>query len=346
MASTTTNKEVEKELLPLVRVYKDGSVERLLGSPYVPPSSPDADPTTGVSSKDITNISQNPAISLSARLYLPKLTDHHQKLPIFVYFHGGGFCIESAFSFLNHRYLNILVSEARVLAVSVEYRLAPEHPLPAAYEDCWAALQWVASHRNKIDDHENYSSNNKEAWLLNHGDFERVFIGGDSAGGNIVHNIAMRAGEGDHDNQESSLKESTGVKILGAFLGHPYFWGSNPIGSEPVGDNRENNFLHLSWEFVYPTAPGGIDNPMVNPVGEGKPNLAKLGCSRLLVCVAENDQLRDRGIWYFNAVKESGFQGEAELFEVKGEDHAFHFFNPKTEIAKIMFQTLSSFLNN
>lgn len=240
----------------------------------------------------------------------------------------------------------MLVSEARVLAVSVEYRLAPEHPLPAAYEDCWAALQWVASHRNKIDDHENYSSNNKEAWLLNHGDFERVFIGGDSAGGNIVHNIAMRAGEGDHDNQESSLKESTGVKILGAFLGHPYFWGSNPIGSEPVGDNRENNFLHLSWEFVYPTAPGGIDNPMVNPVGEGKPNLAKLGCSRLLVCVAEKDQLRDRGIWYFNAVKESGFQGEAELFEVKGEDHAFHFFNPKTEIAKILFQTLSSFLNN
>lgn len=56
------------------------------------------------------------------------------------------------------------------------------------------------------------------------------------------------------------------------------------IQSEPVDDNRENNFSHLNWEFVYPTAPGGIDNPMVNPVGEGKPNLAKLGCQASGLC--------------------------------------------------------------
>ncbi|KAJ4722413.1 2-hydroxyisoflavanone dehydratase [Melia azedarach] len=314
MASTT--KEVAKELLPLIRVYKDGSVERLSGSPYVPPS-PDADPTTGVSSKDII-ISQNPAIS--ARLYLPKLTQFHRKLPILVFFHGGGFCIGSAFSFLQHRYLNILVSQAQVVAVSVEYRLAPEHPLPAAYEDCWAALQWVAS--------------NKDPWLLNYGDFDRVYIGGDSAGGNIVHNIAMQAGE-------QSLSSS--VKILGALLGHPYFWGSNPIGSEPR-DNHEKHFLSLAWEFVHPSAPGGIDNYMVNPVGIGKPSLAKLGCSKLLVCVAEKDELRDRGIWYVNAVKESGFEGQVELFEVEGEDHVFYLFNPESENAKNMVKCSASFL--
>lgn len=59
---------------------------------------------------------------------------------------------------------------------------------------------------------------------MNHGDFERVFIGGDCAGGNVVRSIAMQAGEGDHGNEESLLKESTGVKILEAFLAHPYFW--------------------------------------------------------------------------------------------------------------------------
>ena len=79
-------KELEKEFLPFLRMYKDGTVERLLGTPYVLPSP--LDPETGVSSKDIT-ISQDP--SISARLYLPKLNQpHHQKLPILIYFHGGG----------------------------------------------------------------------------------------------------------------------------------------------------------------------------------------------------------------------------------------------------------------
>lgn len=68
MASTsTTKKEIASELLPLIRVYKDGTVERLWGSPYVPPCP--HDPQTNVSSKDIT-ISHNPTIS--ARLFLPQ----------------------------------------------------------------------------------------------------------------------------------------------------------------------------------------------------------------------------------------------------------------------------------
>ncbi|XP_017974254.1 PREDICTED: 2-hydroxyisoflavanone dehydratase [Theobroma cacao] len=314
----STAKEVVKELPGLIKLYKDGSVERLFGSPYVPPS-PEPDPETGVSSKDIT-ISDNPLIS--ARLYLPKLTQPHEKLPILAYFHAGGFCLESAFSFFDQRYLNALVSEARVVAVSVEYRLAPEHPLPAAYEDCWAALQWVASHSldNEIK---------KDSWLLNHGDFDRIFIGGDSAGGNIVHNIALQAGA-------EGLKGR--VKLLGAFLSHPYFWGSES------STDHDKSMPTLAWEFVYPSAPGGIDNALINPLGPGKPSLAGLGCSRLLVCVAEKDQLRDFGVLYYDAVKESGWQGEIELFEVKGEDHAFHILDFGKENSKIMIKRLASFL--
>lgn len=90
--------EVETEFLPFLRVYKDGSVERLLGTPFVP-SSPE-DPETGASSKDIT-ISQNSPIS--DRLFLPNHTQPSQKLPILVYFHGGAFCIESAFSSDHHQ---------------------------------------------------------------------------------------------------------------------------------------------------------------------------------------------------------------------------------------------------
>ncbi|XP_059649935.1 2-hydroxyisoflavanone dehydratase-like [Cornus florida] len=316
---------VATELLPVIRVFKDGAVERLFGSPYVPPSP--QDPATGVSSKDIT-ISPN----VSARLFLPNLTQPttNQKLPILVYFHGGAFCLESAFSLLDHNYLNAIVSEAKAVAVSVEYRLAPEHPLPAAYEDCWEALQWVASHAQRETGPDNY-----EPWLTNHGDFSKVFIGGDSAGGNIVHNVAMRAGvEGLHGD----------IRILGGFLSHPYFWGSEPVGSEPSGSGHEESLAYRVWPFVYPSAPGGIDSPMINPMKEGAPSLSGLGCSRLLVCVAEKDELRERGVCYYDAVKESGWRGNIELFEVKGEDHTFHVFNLATENAINMIERLASFL--
>lgn len=322
--AASIDREVATEFLPFFRVYKDGSVERLLGSPIVPPSP--EDPETGVSSKDI-RICQDPTIS--ARLFLPKLTEPDQKLPILVYFHGGAFCIESAFSFDHHRYLNSLVSQGQVVAVAVDYRLAPEHFLPIAYEDSWAAFQWVASHTTDI------AGDEKEPWLAKHGDFERVFIGGDSAGANIAHYVTMRAGV--------ERFHIGGARVVGTFLTHPFFWGSKPIGAESSIE-REKSFTCLFWDYIYPEAPDGIDNPLMNPVGPGAPSLAGLGCSRLLVTVAEKDGLRDRGVSYYNAVKESGWEGEVELVEVKGEEHAFQIVNFGTENAKNLIKRLASFL--
>ncbi|XP_038721174.1 2-hydroxyisoflavanone dehydratase-like [Tripterygium wilfordii] len=321
------SKEVAKEIPTYIRLYTDGSVERPRESPYVPPS-PTPDPVTGVTSKDIT-ISENPKIS--ARLFLPKLEQQSQKLPILVHFHGGGFFFESAFSFLYNRFLNLLVSEAKVVAVSVEYRLAPEHPLPAAYDDCWAALNWVASHSSTTE-----ADPNRDSWLLDYGDFDKIYIGGDSAGANLTYNIAMRAGS---ENLENN------VKILGAFIVHPYFWSSKPIGSEPkpmVGHDKA--LAELVWDFIYPSAAGGIDNPMINPVGPGGPSLATLGCGRLLVCVAEKDKLKERGVWFCVLVKESGWRGELELYESEGEEHVFHILTSGTTSVKDMIKRLASFL--
>ncbi|GMI71932.1 hypothetical protein like AT1G47480 [Hibiscus trionum] len=290
-------KEVATQILPYIRLYKDGSVQRLVESPIVPPSP--SDPETGVSSKDII-VSQNPPIS--ARIYLPKHQNH--KLPILVYFHGGAFCSESAFSFVETKFMNRLASLANVVAISIEYRLAPEHPLPIAYQDCWAALQWVVSHSNAD------TVSNKDPWVSTYVDFDRVYVGGDSAGANIANNILLRAGSEGLNN---------GVEIKGAFLTHPYFWGSNPIGSETKDvKRREKLVMSTMWQLVYPEAPGGIDNPMLNPVVEGGGSLGGLGCSRLLVSVAEKDWVRDRGISYYNAVKESGWKGELELVDVEG----------------------------
>ncbi|MED6183756.1 hypothetical protein PIB30_040740 [Stylosanthes scabra] len=314
----STSKEIDKEIPSLITLYKDGTVERPRQTPYTPPS---LDENPHVSSKDII-ISQNP--SISARLYLPKPLPQPQKLPILVYFHGGGFFFESAFSQLYHNYINAFVSRVPVLVVSVEYRLAPEHSLPAAYDDCFAALQCVASH----------SSNDiSEPWLIDYGDFSRIFIGGDSAGGNIVHNVAMRAG---------SLSQQ--VKLLGAIYVHPYFYSSKAIGSESMMSEHEKSLGHIVWDFVYPNAPGGIDNPLVNPLAPGAPSLATLGCSKILVCVAGNDALRDRGVWYYDAVNKSGWQGISELFEEEGEDHVYHIFHPETEKANKITECMASFI--
>ncbi|KAK7308176.1 hypothetical protein VNO77_41775 [Canavalia gladiata] len=320
--ASTTEKEIEKELLPLIRVYKDGTVDRLLGSPVVPPSP--EDPETGVSSKDIV-ISDNPYVS--ARIFLPKSIVENKKLPIFIYFHGGAFCVESAFSFFYNRYLNILASEANIIAISVDYRLLPHNPLPAAYEDGWTTLQWVASH---------VSSNNPtnvEPWLLNHGDFNKLYIGGDTNGANVAHNLAMRAGT------ETLPGE---LKIVGALLCCPFFWGSKPIGSEPVEEHEQSLAMKV-WSFVYPNAPGGIDNPSVNPCAPGAPSLATLGCSKILISITGKDEFKDRNILYYETVKKSGWQGEIELFDAGDEAHGFQLFNPETDRAKSMIKRLASF---
>ncbi|KAK9137275.1 hypothetical protein Sjap_007869 [Stephania japonica] len=216
MATTDEDGEIASELLPLLRVYKSGRVERLFGSAIVPPF-PQGDPQTGVSSKDITLKSP----SISARLYLPTTTTH--KLPLLLYFRGSAFCIESAFSFIPHRYLSLLSARASALVVSIEHRIAPEHPLPVAYHDSWEALLWLLSHSPQeiLTNSSNADHPQQlDRWVLDHADFDCFFIGGDSAGGNIAHNVAMRAGS-------SGLTS----RIRGVFLSQPYFWGSTRIGS-------------------------------------------------------------------------------------------------------------------
>lgn len=317
---SSNNKEVVSELLPILKVYKDGTVDRFFDSPHAPPSP--LGNTTGVLSKDIAITPD-----ISARLYLPKLLPSaNEKLPILVYFHGGGFCIESPFSTLCHRYINSLVSQSKVIAVSVYYRLAPEYPLPIAYEDSWAALQWVASHNTTT------KTTKKDPWLNRHGDFNRLYLGGDSSGANIAHNMAMQAGI-------DTLQGDT--KIHGLFLCQPYFCGSKLIGNESL---VEKQLLHDTWMFAYPNAKGGIDNPMINPFAHGSRSLSQIQCRRLFVCVASKDELRDRGVYYCQALKESGWKGEVDLFEMEGEGHAFHFFDYDSEKAKDMVNRLASFL--
>ena len=111
---------------------------------------------------------------IALRYYRPVSTA--KRLPMLLYLHGGGWVLGN---------LNSVDSVCRALAngsqhivVSVDYRLAPEHPFPAGVEDAYAALCWV----------------NAQADTLG-GDPERIAVGGDSAGGNFAAVLALRARE-------------------------------------------------------------------------------------------------------------------------------------------------------
>ncbi|KAG2643836.1 hypothetical protein PVAP13_2KG350300 [Panicum virgatum] len=155
------------------RLYRDGRAERARAACHTAPAGFDAE--TGVTSKDVVI---DAATGVAARLYLPSVRQVAAtvKLPVLVFYHGGYFVVGSPSHPLFHRYVNSLAAAARVVAVSVRYRLAPEHPLPAAYDDSWAALTWVAS--------------GADPWLTDHGDLGRLFLSGVSAGANIAHNMA------------------------------------------------------------------------------------------------------------------------------------------------------------
>ncbi|KAH7575210.1 hypothetical protein ACOSP7_005337 [Xanthoceras sorbifolium] len=312
----STDSELALDLSPMMRIYKDGRVERLMGTETVPPS---FDPKTNVESKDIVCSAEH---DLSVRLYLPRNTHQNQKLPLLVYFHGGSFLLGSAFSPGYQKYLNSLVSEANIIAVSVDYRLAPEHPLPAAYSDSWTALKWVASHVNQ---------QGPEDWLNHHANFERVFLSGDSAGANIAHRMAIKHGH------EEKLEV---VNVNGIILCNPYFWGSEIIAGE-IDDISKREKGEILWQVACPSSVG-VDDPWLNPAKD--PNLGQLGCSRVQVFVSEKDLLRERGWYYAQKLRESGWSGNQEVTDFQGEDHDFHLFKPNCEKAVAMLKSIVSFI--
>ncbi|KAE8077542.1 hypothetical protein FH972_016099 [Carpinus fangiana] len=138
MASGTD--EITHDFPPFFKAYKDGRIERYMSHDHVPAG---LDPHTGIQSKDVVI---SPETGLSARIFIPKINGpDHQKLPLLVHYHGGGFCVGSPFDSISHKFLTSLISQANIIVVSVDYRLAPEHPLPIAYDDSLAALQWIAT---------------------------------------------------------------------------------------------------------------------------------------------------------------------------------------------------------
>jgi len=326
MESSPSSLSIVAEAPGIVRIYEDGTVDRLIDSSTVPPSSQLGDESReGVASKDVVI---DPQTGVFVRVFLPRL-DGKQKVPVLVYLHGGAFCIGSAVSPIYHNYVNEVASEAKVICLSVEYRKVPEHRLPAAYDDGFGVLQWLNRQAEAAE------GAPVDPWLASHADFSNVFLAGDSAGGNIVHQVGILA----------SGRNWDGLSLQGAILVHPAFGGKELIGREVGPEAELQNFSKFSDAIWGITLPAGADkdHPFSNPVGPRSPALSTLAYGRILVFVAEKDLLRDRAVLYYEALKKAG--KDADLVMAEGEDHVFHLFNPKSENASLMLKRISEFMH-
>ncbi|PIN20444.1 Arylacetamide deacetylase [Handroanthus impetiginosus] len=250
-------------------------------------------------------LTPKPASNPETSIYLPKTTAAGGKLPLIIYIHGGAFSIQSAFSSLYHYYINELASESGSIVVSIEYRLAPEHPILAFYYDSYAAIKWVDSHSR--------AGQGPDQWINEYADFERVYVAGDSAGANISHNMVIRGG--------------FGFKFSGLILIHPFFGIGNP---------------DKVWDFICPDTIGSHDLRL-NPTAD-LDRLSKLGCERVLVCVAGNDNLRERGWNYYQKLKNTDWKGVVEFFETHGEVHVFHLFDLECENSTSLLKRIVNFI--
>jgi len=115
-----------------------------------------------------------PAGEIAVRIYRPRTAATAAKLPLLVYFHGGGWVIGDIET--HHTMCQRLCDAGSLVVVSVDYRLAPEHRFPASVDDCWAATVWASANAASIG-----------------AEGSRIAVGGDSAGGNLAAVVALMA---------------------------------------------------------------------------------------------------------------------------------------------------------
>ncbi|KAG9445224.1 hypothetical protein H6P81_016564 [Aristolochia fimbriata] len=249
------------------------------------------------------DVQYNPKLQLFLRLYRPADLPNS---PVVFYFHAGGYCFGSRTWPTSHNYCLRLAKELRAVVVAPDHRLAPENRLPAAVEDGVESVKWLR--RCAVREAE-------EEWVAD-ADFDRVFMVGDSSGGNLVHHLAVRLGAGS--------PEMKPVRVAGYVLLSPFFGGIMRTQSEELFNKEALYNLDVHDKFWRLSLPEGenADHPMSNPFGPRSPSLESIALDPLLVVACEEDLLRDRVEDYARKLKKWG--KEVEFVEFVGKEHGFH----------------------
>lgn len=222
---------------------------------------------------------------VAMRLYHPQ---PGTPLPVFVYYHGGGWVVGNCDT---HDSLCRQVADFAQLAVlSVDYRLAPEHPFPTPLDDCFAAVQWVIDHGASYEL-----------------DPFRLAVGGDSAGGNLAAAVALRA------------REENGPDLRAQVLIYPVIepnFESRSYREYATGLNLTKNTMQWFWDQYVPKADTRRDPWVVPSSAESLADLPPC-----LTILAECDVLRDEGAMYAQRLADAGV--DVTTTEYEGLLHGF-----------------------
>ncbi|PIN25326.1 Arylacetamide deacetylase [Handroanthus impetiginosus] len=271
--------------------------------------------------------------NLHLRLYKPRSPPPATNLPILYFFHGGGFCVGSRTWPNCHSCCLRLASALQVLVVSPDYRLAPEHRLPAAVDDAFSAVKWLQNQAL----FSNSGVGGADEWLGEGIDFERVFIVGDSSGGNLAHHLAVELSRG-----SPGLAP---VRVRGYVLMAPFFGGTVRTKSEAEGPPEQYLNLEILDRFWRLSVPNGAtaDHPLANPFGPYSPSLDSVKLDPILVLVGGSEVMKDRIEGYAKRLKEMGKEIEYVVF--KGEEHGFFVNQPFSQVAKQVLQKIHHFMH-
>jgi acetyl esterase len=218
------------------------------------------------------------------RLYRPA---SWRPLPALLYFFGGGWVLGTIDT--ADGVSRSLANSTGALVIVAGYRLAPEHPFPAAIDDCYAALRWVAGHADEVG-----------------ADPARLAVGGDSAGGNLAAGVTL-------------LARSDGPPLVGQLLVYP---NTDQLADDESMRAADDPFLFnrhsVAWYRQHYLADAGdAANPLASPLRAE--SLA--GLPPALVITAEYDPLRDQGEAYARRLSDAGVQ--VELSRYPGTAHGF-----------------------
>ncbi|CAN6219714.1 unnamed protein product [Urochloa humidicola] len=286
---------------------RDGTVNRfvfkLLDRPVRASARPDK--RFGVRSADVV---VDASRGLWARVFSPsEPASAAAALPVLVYFHGGAFALLSAASPAYDAMCRRFCRELDAVVVSVNYRLAPEHRHPAAYDDGVDVLRHLAS--NGLPD------------LAVPVDLSRCFLAGDSAGGNIAHHVARLWTA----TLPPPTPPSNPIRLAGIILVQPYFGGEERTEAEvsmdgkvPVVTVRGSDW---AWRAFLPVG-STRDHPAAHVTDENA-GLAE-GFPPAMVVVGGLDPLQDWQRRYADVLRRKG--KAVRVVEFPEAIHAFFLF--------------------
>lgn len=223
--------------------------------------------------------------------------------PALLWMHGGGYILGAGDDYMGKSIAEI----AGCTVISVDYRLAPEHPFPAAPEDCHAALLWVAKNCSQLSI-----------------DPERIAIGGESAGGGMAAGVALM-------NRDRNGPALAFQLLMYPMIDNLHHTPSGMIEDYPIWSRQTS--LN-AWEMYLNGAPGKSASPYA--AASRATDLS--GLPPTYLCVGALDLFRDENIDYMQRLMGAGVPGELAVYP--GVFHGANFFAPDAHICKKMQKNL------